>query len=133
MICPRCNKPCTEAANCTKCGGRLQTLASAERRGWIAFGAGVFLIVFMGAIALWVDQLMAGSATAQADPGTPEFMRRLNVTFALIILAGVLGTINGWQMAHTGIRNRWLIYGMLLVFLAGLYIAYTASSGYHPT
>jgi len=126
MFCPRCNNPSSDTEKCTKCRTRLKTLESAKRRGWVAFGAGVFLVVFVSAVWIWVDRLMAG----QTAPGAAAFVGRLNVVFVLIILCGALGTFNGWFQAHSGRTNRAIAFGILIVFAIALFIAYTASNAY---
>ena len=123
MFCPRCNKASSDTDKCTTCGTRLKTLESAKRRGWFAFGAGVFLVIFVSATWIWVDRLMAASGAAGG-----QFIGRLNVAFALIVLCGVLGMINGWFQGHSGRTNRAIAFGILIIFAIALYFAYTASS-----
>ena len=127
MFCPRCNKPSSDTGKCTTCGTRLKTLESAKRRGWAAFGAGVFLVVFVSAVGIWVDRLMAG----QTAPGAAAFIGRLNVVFVLIVLCGALGTFNGWRQAHSGRTNRAIAFAILGVFAIALYLAYTASNAFN--
>jgi hypothetical protein len=132
MTCTRCNGLSSDAETCSKCGTRLKTLQSQQRRGWVALGAGVFLVVFMAAIWIWVDGLLAGNAPGQRDAATAQFEGRINVAFALVVVAGMLGTINGWLMVRTGLRNRMLIFGLIIVFVSALFVACSASSGYRP-
>jgi hypothetical protein len=127
MFCPRCNNASSDRDKCTVCGTRLKTLESAKRRGWAAFGAGVFLVLFVSAIWIWVDRLIAG----QSDPGAATFIGRLNVVFGLIVLCGALGMVNGWFQAHCGRTNRALALGILVVFAIALYLAYTASNAFN--
>ncbi|MGC1379712.1 MAG: hypothetical protein WA814_01670 [Candidatus Baltobacteraceae bacterium] len=133
MICTRCNQLSNETDRCSKCGTKLTTLESAQRRGWWAFGAGVFLVVFMGGVWIWVDRLLVASGALERDPGTAAFLGKMNVAFALVVLAGVLGTINGWMQAHSGRRNYVLILGLVVAFVAALFIAGSASNAYHPS
>lgn len=105
----------------------MATIQSQQRRGWVSFGAGVFLIVLVAAIWIWVNVLLAGSA--QRDAAEATFLGKLNVAFALILLAGVLGTIQGWRMAKSGRRNVVLILAMVVCFAAGLIVAVGASNG----
>lgn len=129
MVCQRCNKPSSDSDRCSTCGAPLKTLQSQQRRGWVAFGGGVFIVLFMGAIWIWVDQLVA--TKAQGDVATAQFLGPLNVAFALVVIAGILGVVNGWVMARTGVRNRALIFGLLIAFVSALFVAFTASNGYH--
>ena len=67
MFCPRCNKPSGDTDKCTTCGTRLKTLESAKRRGWVVFGAGVFLVVFVSAI--WIGSI--ASSPVRPLPDSP--------------------------------------------------------------
>jgi hypothetical protein len=122
MFCPRCNKPSADTEKCTTCGTRLKTLESAKRRGWVVFGAGIFLLVFVSAVWIWVDRLMAG----QTADGLSGFIGRLNVVFVLILLCGALAVVSGWFQAHSGRTNRAIAFGILIVFAIALFVAYTA-------
>lgn len=108
----------------------MASMQNQQRRGWIAFGAGVFLIAFMSAIWIWIDRTVAAGGAGQ-DPGFAAFMGRINLACGLVVVAGILGAINGWLMAQTSKRTNWLIFVMLVVFAAALFTAYTASSAYH--
>jgi hypothetical protein len=108
-----------------KQGSMSTSPASQQRRGWVAFGAGAFLVVLMGAIWIWVDQLLF----AQGDVAAAQLAGRLNVAFALIVIAGVLGAINGWITAHSGRTVRILVFGAVVLFIGALAIAWRASSG----
>ena len=129
MFCTRCNKTSDDAERCAKCGTRLKTLASQQRRGWVAFFAGVFLIVLALGIWIWVDRLLTGPSAIQS-PALPQFIGKLNVTFAMLLIAGVLGAVNGWMMIRTGRRNLALILLMLAFFVGSLFLAAGASSGF---
>jgi hypothetical protein len=96
-----------------------------KTRGWVAFGAGLFLIVFAAAIWIWADRLLL--ANGPDDPSTPQFAWKLNVAFGLIVVSGILGTINGWIIAHSGRRSGWLIFAIVVIFVSALFIAYNAS------
>ncbi len=132
MICPRCNKGTTDTERCSICGTRLKSLASQQRRGWVALGAGAFLALFMGGIWIWIDRLFAANGMALRDPAAAQFLGRINVACALVVLSGLLGTANGWIMARSGRRNFTLMVAMLLVFIAALFVGFTASNAYQP-
>jgi len=100
-------------------------------RGWIAFGAGVFLALFMASVWIWIDRVMASSAPA--DAATAAFLGKINVACALVVVSGVLGAINGWMMARTGRRNVPLMVGVLLAFVIALVVAWSASNAYRPS
>lgn len=128
MICARCNKVRDGAGACPECGTKLQSLNAAKRRGWIAASAGVFMIVFMGAVWFWLDRAFAAQTISTADVSTAKFLGRIHLAFALVILAGLLGIVNGWLMARSGRRNRILIFTLVVVFGAAVFIAAGASA-----
>jgi predicted hotdog family 3-hydroxylacyl-ACP dehydratase len=99
-----------------------------QRRGWISFGAGVFLMALVAGIWVWIDLLLAGGA--RQNPAEATFLGKLNVAFALIFIAAVLGTINGWRMAKSGRRSIALIFAMVVAFIAGFIVAFGASNGF---
>jgi preprotein translocase subunit SecY len=103
---------------------------NAQRRGWIALGSGIVLVLFTGAVAIWVDRLLSANGLLQRDSTAAAFFGRLNVAFALVIVSGILGTCNGWSLARTGRRNNVLVIALVVVFVAALFVAYTASSMY---
>lgn len=103
-----------------------------KRRGWVAFGSGVFLVIFMGAVAIWVDRLLSANGLLQRDATAAQFAGRINVAFVLVILAGVLAIFNGWAMAHSGRRNNVLVVSLVIAFVAALFVAWSASRMY-PT
>ena len=133
MICVRCNKPSSDIEKCSRCKMPLRTLASQQRRGWVAFGAGVFLVVLIGGVWIWIDQLFAANGATRGSDAAAQFLGKLNVAFALIAISGALGVGNGWMMAHSGRRNTPLVLGMIVVFAAGIFLAARASSGYQPS
>ena len=104
----------------------------AKLRGRLAMGAGAFLVVFIAAIWIWIDRLFATRGIAASDPGAAQFLGKINVAFALVVVAGVLGVLNGWVMARSGRRNVALIVGLVVAFAAAVFLAAVASSGYRP-
>jgi MFS family permease len=82
----------------------------------------------MAAVWIWVDVLLA--ANGQSNAETAKFLGRLNVAFALVVIAGVFGVINGWLTAHSGRRNNLLLIGLVVAFVSGLFVACSATSGY---
>lgn len=132
MICTRCNKISSDAGRCPTCGTPLKPLASLQRRGWVAFGAGAFLSILIVALWIWVDVIFTASGAPRSDPEAARFLGRLNVTFGLVFVAGMLGAVNGWMMARSGLRNLPLMLGMVIVFVAALCVGFTASNGYQP-
>ncbi|HEY2475994.1 MAG TPA: hypothetical protein VGI19_14485 [Candidatus Cybelea sp.] len=126
MICARCNDLRSGTGKCSTCGTRLQSLASAKRRGWVALGAGVCLVAFIGAIWVWLHRLFASQGVS-SDATSAKFLGRMDVALALVVVAGALGVVNGWLMAQTGRRNRLLIYALIGVFAAAVFVAASAT------
>ncbi|HYL27202.1 MAG TPA: hypothetical protein VEW74_05155 [Candidatus Nitrosotalea sp.] len=106
-------------------------MASQKIRGWVALGAAAFLAIFMAAIWFWVNRLFA--ANAVTDPGALQFLGKVNIAFGLIVIAGIIGMVNGWIMAQTGRPKTLLVVALLICFVIALVIAGMASSAYHPT
>jgi hypothetical protein len=84
-------------------------------------------VIFVSAIWIWVDRLMA----AQSAAGAAQFVGRLNLAFALIILCGALGMVNGWYQGHSGRTNRAIVFAVFIVFAIALFLAYTASNAFN--
>jgi hypothetical protein len=133
MICTRCNKLSGDRETCSTCGTPLKTLHGQQLRGWFALGAGAFLAIFVAAIWIAIDRSFAAQGVAGRNVAAAQFLGRINVAFALIVVAGVLGAINGWSMAHSGRRNLWLLVALLVVFVGALVIAGIASSSYRDS
>ena len=132
MVCVRCNKLRSDGDRCSVCDMPLKPIASQQRRGWIAFGAGVFLVVLIAGLWIWVDRLFIASGAPARDPAAAQFIARINVVFGLVLVAGLLGAANGWIMARSGLRNFPLMVGMLVVFVGALILGFMASNGYQP-
>jgi MFS family permease len=101
-----------------------------RRRGWLALVAGTFIVLFGGGVWVWIDRLFAGNSAALADPAAMKLLGRLNVTFALIVVAGLLGMANGWLMARTGRRNKVLVWALVIVFISALFTAVEGANAY---
>src|SRR5262249_38037924 len=95
----------------------------AKRRGWRALIAGIFVVLLAGAIWLWIDRIFAGNRTALADTSTARLLGRLNVMFALVVIAGVLGVVNGWLMSRSGKGKAVLVYALVVAFVSAFFIA----------
>lgn len=128
MICLRCNQARSESDTCSTCGTRLHSLDAAKRRGWVALSAGAFMVILMGAIWFWLDRMMAAQGISTADVTTAKFLGRIHAAFALVVLAGFLGIASGGLMAKSGRRNRILIFALVIVFAAAVFIAAGAST-----
>ncbi len=104
---------------CPRCGARVLTSRRVRILGWLQLGIGLFLIAFMGYIALQMypslsrpGAEMAGGGRFNGDAEQAGMI--LNV-FWLVIAVGALSVVNGiWQIA-TGRRNMILVVISLLV------------------
>jgi hypothetical protein len=104
-------------------------MQSAKLRGWLAFAAGAFLVLFIAAIWLWIDRQFAARDIVASDPAAARYLGKIHVAFALVVVAGVLGAINGWIMVRSGRRNLALVVALVVAFAAAVFVAAGASSG----
>lgn len=109
ITCPRCRK------------NHFLNVSSIRIRGTFLIVIGLFLVAFMGGIAIFVAALLFGSASQNVSSA-----RRLNDEipmliliygiFALVIAFGLNSLISGLWMIVTGRRNRvllWIMWGLL--------------------
>ena len=100
-----------------------------KTRARVTLGAGVFLVVVMGAVWLWIVSLTA--ANPVTDPAYAQFLGRIYVAFAIIIVCGFLGILNGVSQLRTGRQNVPLSLVILLLFLIALGTMWFGLSGMH--
>jgi hypothetical protein len=93
-----------------------------KRRGWIALIAGVFIILLMGGCWAYVAWLLASHGMPQS-PADSKFIGKTYAAFGLVILSGILGTINGAMMIRSGTRSRALTFATVVTFVAALLLA----------
>ena len=84
--------------------------------------AGIFIIVLMGGCWAYVAWLLAAHGMPQ-NSADSQFIGRTYAAFGLVILSGILGTINGANMIRTGARNRALTFATVITFVAALLLA----------
>jgi hypothetical protein len=89
-------------------------LERGRRRGWLALCAGVFLIVFVCAVWIWIDHIFASNGSAFSDASSMRLLGRLNVAFGLLEIAGLIGAINGWMMTRSGKPNIAMVVALVL-------------------
>jgi hypothetical protein len=97
-----------------------------KRRGYVAVGAGVFIVVVMSAVWLWLAWL-AGTHQLEMTPDFAVFLGKLYVGFALVIVCGVIGIVNGIFVVRNGRSNVALLVALIVIFLSALAIMYKAS------
>jgi hypothetical protein len=100
---------------------------SEKRRGWVAIAAAAILIVLTLAIWFYVDRAFVDRGVLERGAATAQFVGRLNVAFALVLISGVLGIVSGVVQARSGLRNRPLTFALVVAFASGLLIAVFAS------
>jgi hypothetical protein len=84
-------------------------------RGYIAIGAGIFLIVLMAGLYIFFGNLAAsGSMTLPAGTGA-AFFGKLYVGFGLLAISGAVGIANGlWIVRRQKINVALTIIALLV-------------------
>jgi hypothetical protein len=95
-------------------------LRSMKARGWVALVAGVFLVVLMGGIWIYLANAIADHRMTMNTPGSRAFMGQVFVAFALLIASGFVGIASGIHQIRTGTRNRALLVVMVLLVLSAV-------------
>ena len=112
-ICPRCHK------------AKFITASSIRTRGIVLLIVGLFLVVFMGAIGVFVGLMLLGSMK------NPESARKIKDewftfiaiygVFAAVIVFGLNSIVSGIWMVAARRRNRflvWVMWALLALLLA---------------
>ena len=110
---------------------RADDLQSMRRRGWAALIAGAFMVVLIVGLWVFILRLLADPTVVPRDPHYADFLGKLFVAFALIILSGLLGIASGAIQIRTGRQSRGLTIAVLVVFLAAFGTVMLAVSGQH--
>ncbi len=110
---------------CPRCGKRLFTAQNIRMRGIALVLIGLFLVVFMGAIAIFVGTLLAGAAN---DPAAAKKMKQdpfaflaVIAIFASVIAFGINSIAGGIWMVVFGKRNKffiWIMWAALFLLFA---------------
>jgi hypothetical protein len=101
---------------CPQCG---EPMPAGRARGWVLLCVGLFLVLFMGAIAV-----MAGGPLLHPGvevggstfTGTPEQARTVLQLFGAVILFGAVSASYGVYMIVTGRQSRGFLVASLLLF-----------------
>ena len=119
LSCPKCSFETTETLpKCPNCGSRLQSAAKVRILGWVLLVIGTGLVVFMGALGIYLAQLIArtgepGQTTRFS--GGPEDVAFIITIFGLVISFGLASMAGGiWQIKY-GKPNRKLMVAMFIV------------------
>jgi predicted RNA-binding Zn-ribbon protein involved in translation (DUF1610 family) len=122
-ICYKCDHETREPVErCPRCGNRRVLTAKGIRAlGGVLVAVGLFLVVFMGAIALIVAGIIAGSnapgATTRFSGGTKEIAIIFGL-FGLVIAFGVASTVGGAMQLVRGRRSKTMVRVILGLFIA---------------
>ncbi|MFL6229407.1 MAG: hypothetical protein ACJ741_11570 [Pyrinomonadaceae bacterium] len=118
-VCMRCGRETMdEAKRCASCGGAVVAARTMRRLGWVMVLLGAFLFLFMGAITIYVAQLVfqtrapGGRAAFEGSPEMEFFMFGL---FGFVLFFGVTAMVSGALQVRNGRSNR-----KLMLFMIGL-------------
>ena len=125
LSCPKCSFETAETlARCPSCGSRLQSATKVRILGWLLLLIGTGLVLFMGALGIYLGSIIAQSGEPGATTrftGGPQEIALIVAVFGLVISFG-LGSMAGglWQIIY-GKPNRKVMVVMFLV--AGILVA----------
>lgn len=127
--CFKCNyEAVAPPGPCPQCRhAKFFTAKNIRNRGIFLILVGLFLVVFMGSIAVFVGMLLLGS---MKDPTTAKRLHQESFTllavyavFAAVIAFGINSIVGGIWMIAFGKRNRffvWIMWATLfLIFACG--------------
>jgi hypothetical protein len=84
-------------------------------RGYLAIGAGIFLIVMMAGLYLFFGHLVASGSMELPQAVAYDFLGKLDLGFALLALSGAIGIGNGLWIVRRGKINIALTIVALVV------------------
>jgi uncharacterized paraquat-inducible protein A len=132
--CFKCNfRGDVAEAKCPRCGKVLRTAKNIRIRGIVLVVTGLFLIVMMAGLAIFIGALMTNAAhdpaTARKIADQGAMLTAVYALFGVIALFGLNGLVMGtWQIVF-GRRNRvfiWIMFGLLaLILIACFGMVYT--------
>ena len=109
---------------CPECGWAMRSPRNIRVRGWVLIGLGLFLVLFMGAIAWSIvpSMLAAGKEVdGMTYTGTPEQTELFLAIFGMVILFGLLSFANGIYMVANGRQNR--LFTIICLLIAAVLFA----------
>jgi hypothetical protein len=116
-VCKRCGTETLDPAKrCASCGGAVVAAKTMRRLGWVLVGLGAFLVLFMGAITIFVAQLVFQTNAPGVHggfTGGPEMEFFMFGIFALVLLFGLTSVVSGLLQVRNGRANRKLMFFML--------------------
>jgi len=122
-ICYKCDYETREGADrCPRCGHkRVMTQTAVRALGGVLVAVGLFLVLFMGAIAVIVAGIIARSnapgATTRFEGGTKEIVVIFGI-FGLVIAFGATSVVAGAMQLARGRRSKTMVRVILGIFIA---------------
>lgn len=120
----------TDQIDCPNCGKKLRTSKNIRVRGVIQIVTGVFLVLMMAGLSVFLGVLMtkgaSDSETAKKIADQRTFLLVTYAFFGVIGLFGLNGIIMGVWQVTTGKRNKALIW-IMFILLALVLIACLAT------
>jgi hypothetical protein len=99
-----------------------------KARGWVTIIAGIFIVVLMSGVWLFVMKAISEHRGTLDTPNTAKFLGQTYMAFGLIVFSGVLGIANGVVQLRTGRRNIALNAVILMLVAAAVVIIWLATS-----
>ncbi|HEV3470033.1 MAG TPA: hypothetical protein VG148_11975 [Pyrinomonadaceae bacterium] len=122
-VCYRCDYETREPVErCPRCGNkRVLTTTGVRALGGVLVGIGLFLVIFMGVIAVIVAGIIARSsdpsATTRFEGGTKEIALIFGI-FGLVIAFGATSTVAGAMQLVRGRRSKTMVRVIMGIFIA---------------
>ncbi len=98
-----------------------------KSRGYIAIGAGIFLVVLMAGLYLFFGHLASSGAMDVPEPAGSAFFGKLDLGFALLAISGAIGIGNGLWVVRRRTANTPLTIIGFLVAASALYSIWQAT------
>jgi len=99
-----------KASVCPNCGGPMRGVGDSKMRGWLLLVLGLFLVLFMGWIAIALLPTLSAPGREIADgsrfTGDAGQARMILLLFAMVIAFGFVSIAYGAYMIATGRQNR---------------------------
>lgn len=122
-VCYKCDHETREPVErCPRCGNRrVLTTTGVRALGGVLVALGLFLVIFMGVIAVIVAGIIAGSnapgATTRFQGGTKEIAVIFGL-FGLVIAFGAACTVGGAMQLARGRRSKVMVRVVMGIFIA---------------
>jgi magnesium-transporting ATPase (P-type) len=98
---------------CPQCGRAMRSGRQVRVLGWVLAVIGAFLLVFVGAIAVWMTNVIRHADEPGAKvgfTGGTDMLLLIYGLFALVLSFGVVSVASGVWQIHYGRPNRKLMF-----------------------